>query len=135
MLAFLIAGIVIGVILYWIFEQLLGGVGNKTTAAEGELVAKLAAAEGQIGDLQQRLSLAQSQGGTKEVYVMADRLQKVNGIGNVYAQKLNHAGIYTFGQLADESAERLVEIIAPETWQAIDPEAWIREAAAFAAGG
>ena len=65
--------------------------------------------------------------------MVADRLQKVNGIGNVYAQKLNDAGIYTFAQLAGQSPARLTEIIAPESWQAIEPEAWIQEAASFAA--
>lgn len=133
MLAFLIAGIAIGVVLYWIFEQLLGGVGKN--AADSAWAAKLATAEGQVSDLKQQLEAALSAATTQQVYVVADRLQKVNGIGNVYAQKLNDAGIYTFAQLADQSPGRLVEIIAPESWQAIDPNAWIQEAATFAAGG
>ncbi|MCA9996932.1 MAG: DUF4332 domain-containing protein [Anaerolineales bacterium] len=132
MLAFLIAGIVIGVILYWIFEQLLGGVGKN--AADSAWANKLAEAEATIGGLKQQLETALSQAATKDVFVVADRLQKVNGIGNVYAQKLNDAGIYTFAQLAEQSAARLTEIIAPESWQAIEPEAWIEEAASFAAG-
>ena len=132
MLAFLIAGIVIGVILYWIFEQLLGGVGKN--AADSAWANKLAEAEATIGGLKQQLETALSQAATKDVFVVADRLQKVNGIGNVYAQKLNDAGIYTFAQLAEQSAARLTEIIAPESWQAIETEAWIEEAASFAAG-
>ena len=131
-MAFLIAGIVIGVILYWIFEQLLGGVGKN--AADSAWANKLAEAEATIGGLKQQLETALSQAATKDVFVVADRLQKVNGIGNVYAQKLNDAGIYTFAQLAEQSAARLTEIIAPESWQAIEPEAWIEEAASFAAG-
>lgn len=132
MLAFLIAGMVLGVVLYWIFEQLLGGVGQN--AAESGWAAKLAEAEATIGGLKQQLEAASAQASTKEVYVVADRLQKVNGIGNVYAQKLNDAGIYTFAQLSEQSPARLTEIIAPESWQAIEPEAWIQEAASFAAG-
>ena len=131
MLAFLIAGIVIGVILYWVFEQLLGGVGKN--AADSAWANKLAEAEATIGNLKQQLETALAQATTKEVFVVADRLQKVNGIGNVYAQKLNDAGIYTFAQLAGQSPARLTEIIAPESWQAIEPEAWIQEAASFAA--
>lgn len=41
---------------------------------------------------------------------------------------MNKAGIYTFAQLATQPPERIQEIVDPEEWQAIDPDAWIAQA-------
>jgi predicted flap endonuclease-1-like 5' DNA nuclease len=62
-----------------------------------------------------------------------DRLEDISGIGDVFARRLNEAGIYTFAQLADQMPDRLREIIKPESWQKIEPEKWIAEAREFAA--
>ncbi len=62
-----------------------------------------------------------------------DQLEDIDGIGEVYAQRLNKAGIYTFAQLAEVSPERVREIINPEEWQKIEPESWIAEAKELAA--
>ncbi|MCL4295638.1 MAG: DUF4332 domain-containing protein [Anaerolineae bacterium] len=62
-----------------------------------------------------------------------DKLEDITGIGVVFAQRLNEAGIYTFAQLAEQTPERLREIIKPESWQKIEPEKWLAEAREFAA--
>jgi predicted flap endonuclease-1-like 5' DNA nuclease len=41
----------------------------------------------------------------------ADRLQDVKGIGDVFAATLTEAGITTWAQLAEQSAETLVQIL------------------------
>lgn len=64
----------------------------------------------------------------KEVMVERDRLQKIHGIGDVFARRFNDAGIYSFGQLASLTPEQAREIINPEEWQAIEPTQWIAEA-------
>jgi len=61
--------------------------------------------------------------------VTPDPLIDINGIGEVYARKLNESGIQTFAQLAGTSPERLREILNPEEWQKFEPEAWVAEAA------
>lgn len=67
--------------------------------------------------------------------VSPDDLVIINGIGEVYARKLNEAGIMTFAQLAETSPERIREICEPEPWQKIEPEAWAAEAAERAQRG
>lgn len=62
-----------------------------------------------------------------------DRLEEIDGIGDVYAQRLNEAGIYTFEQLAQLAVDRIHEIISAEEWQKIEPESWIAQAKKLAA--
>ena len=64
----------------------------------------------------------------------SDRLQMVNGIGNVFARRLNEAGVRTFVELASLSADQLVEIVQAKPWQNIDPDGWIAQAAELAQG-
>ncbi|MEZ4678348.1 MAG: helix-hairpin-helix domain-containing protein [Caldilineaceae bacterium] len=62
-----------------------------------------------------------------------DDLQKINGIGPVYASRLHAAGIQTFDQLAELSTEQIRQIIGPmRSGHMIDPATWIAEASAFA---
>jgi predicted flap endonuclease-1-like 5' DNA nuclease len=63
-----------------------------------------------------------------------DSLEKIDGIGKLYQQKLYEAGIKTFAQLAAASPSRITEVIEPQNWQTIDVMKWRREAALFAAG-
>ncbi len=62
----------------------------------------------------------------------SDRLQQINGIGNVFAGRLQAAGINTFEELAQISPERAVEIVKAKPWQVADAEAWISQAREFA---
>ncbi len=63
-----------------------------------------------------------------------DDLTRVDGIGAVFAKRLNAAGIVRFGQLAQLPSERLREIIKPEDWQKIEFEHWTDDAALLARG-
>ena len=68
-----------------------------------------------------------------KVLASPDNLVDINGIGIVFAKRLNQAGIYTFAQLAESTPERIKEIINPEEWQKIEPESWIAQANELAA--
>lgn len=57
-----------------------------------------------------------------------DQLEMINGVGPAFAQRLHTAGVHTFAQLSELSPERLLEIIHPEPWQAVDPGSWIAQA-------
>jgi predicted flap endonuclease-1-like 5' DNA nuclease len=61
-----------------------------------------------------------------------DPLVDINGIGPVYERRLFAAGVTTFAQLAGLSPDTIRAIIQPESWQLIEPEAWIAEARQFA---
>ena len=54
-----------------------------------------------------------------------DSLVKISGIGEIYEQRLNGAGIYTFEQLANSSPNTIQEITEVTRW---NPEDWIAEA-------
>ncbi len=58
-----------------------------------------------------------------------DRLEKIDGVGDVYEHRLNSAGIWTFAQLSQMSLESIHSLIQPEEWQKIEPDKWILEAA------
>ena len=73
--------------------------------------------------------LARSVGGNSdETARQHDPLIDINGIGPVYEQRLFDAGVYTFADLAAMTPERVREIIKSQSWQDIDPDAWIAEA-------
>jgi ABC-type multidrug transport system ATPase subunit len=58
-----------------------------------------------------------------------DDLQRVNGIGPVFATRLQQAGIRTLSDLALLSPERIVEIVASgRTTHLIKPQDWIEQA-------
>lgn len=57
-----------------------------------------------------------------------DDLSKITGIGPVFAQRLNEAGIRTFGQLAQLSPDQIETIIQPRPFQKPDLDAWITQA-------
>ncbi len=63
-----------------------------------------------------------------------DDLLIIEGIGPVYAAKLQAAGITTFAQLAAADNARLTEIIQAPAWRKVDYDAW-REQARLAAAG
>lgn len=57
-----------------------------------------------------------------------DRLEKIDGVGDVYEHRLNSAGIWTFAQLSQMNVEAVLNLIQPEEWQKIEPDKWILEA-------
>ncbi|MEZ4734819.1 MAG: helix-hairpin-helix domain-containing protein [Caldilineaceae bacterium] len=61
--------------------------------------------------------------------VAPDDLEAINGIGPVYASRLQAAGIHTFAQLAELTPEHIHEIIGPmRSGHMIEAESWIVEA-------
>lgn len=62
-----------------------------------------------------------------------DNLEIINGIGPVFASRLNAAGIYTFAQLAALTPEQIQDIMASSRGgHMIDATEWIEEARQFA---
>lgn len=90
---------------------------------------KLDSATSEIRRLRDELDAVQRQRPVR----VADRLQQINGIGNVFARRLNDAGIVTFAQLAALSAEEVRVLVRAEEWQAIDPASWIEQAQTLSA--
>ena len=60
-----------------------------------------------------------------------DRLPDINGVGAVFARRLNAAGIYTFAQVAETDPGRLREIVKAREWQHVNTEDWIEQARGF----
>lgn len=56
-----------------------------------------------------------------------DDLTQINGIGPVYASRLNEAGIMTFSQLAALSPDQARELLKLSASQG-NPEVWIEQA-------
>ena len=57
-----------------------------------------------------------------------DAFTMINGIGPAFQQRLYDAGVCTFAELAQQTPERLRQIVRPNNKQRIRPEAWIAEA-------
>lgn len=64
---------------------------------------------------------------------LRDPLIDINGVGPVYEQRLLNAGVTSFEQLGNMTAEEIRAIIRPAAWQLFEPEAWIAEARELAA--
>lgn len=118
-----ILGLLIGLLIGWYF-----GRSRMREALDNQqnLQNKLEMANTEIKRLQTKVE--ESSNKVQLVYKKADHLEDVNGIGPVFAQRLNEAGIYTFADLAAQTPERVREIISPKNWQAVDPEGWISQA-------
>ena len=121
----LIIGLIVGWLVEWIIDWLFWRRRN------GQLREKLAAAEAQIADLEAKLT-AISSAPSRVIIKEKERLERIHGIGPVFTLRFNEAGIHTFADLAALTPERAREIIAPEDWQAIDPDLWIAQAKQFA---
>jgi predicted flap endonuclease-1-like 5' DNA nuclease len=85
------------------------------------------ATERKIEQLQAELNVHSNQ-----IPQRKDRLERIKGIGAVFARRFNDAGIFTFDQLAALTPEQIEEIVQVEGWQKIEPEQWIAEAKVLA---
>lgn len=56
----------------------------------------------------------------------------IKGIGPVYAQRLQDAGIINFADLAKQAPQHLRAVVQAKEWQALDIESWILQARALA---
>lgn len=142
----LVAGLIIGWIVEWIIDWQYWRAEHDDELPEAaeqdkDLRAELDRARLEIVSLRNRLERLDSpsgapapavDGGDTGVAAQPDKLQQIKGIGPVFAQRLNEAGIYTFAQLAAASPETIVEAVQAQEWQAVEPDAWITAARALA---
>ena len=68
----------------------------------------------------------------KEIFKASDRLEKIKGIGSVFAKRLNEAGIFTFEQIAEADPVWLENVVGAKAWQDVVAEEWVVEAAKLA---
>ncbi len=64
----------------------------------------------------------------KDDAARADKLEKIKGIGPVFASRLNEAGILTFSDVAKLTPRQLQEIISPNSSNMVNSEDLIRQA-------
>ena len=126
---FTLLALLIGILIGWYLTRRLT---KKAVTDQQSLQMQLAMAEDEIKRLQIRNNEAANQ--VKLMYEKADHLEDINGIGPVFAKRLNEAGIFTFAHLATLTPERINEIISPENWQAINPAEWVAQAQQFSKG-
>jgi len=127
----MVVGLVIGLLAGWLIEWVIDWVfwrkSNKNSQQQlaasqdaHELREKLTQAEATIRELQAKLASMSAR--------QPDRLEKIHGIGSVFARRFNEAGVTTFADLANLNPNDVRQIIAAEEWQKIDPESWVNEA-------
>lgn len=123
----LFAGLIIGWVIEWVIDwRYWRSEQYADIDEESRLRRELETARMEINRLQSQLTTPSGTSSAAES--AADRLQEINGIGQVFAKRLNEAGITTFAQLSELSIERLREIIQPQEWQSIDFASWIAQA-------
>lgn len=125
----LIAGAIIGWVVEWIIDWRFWRKDLTVTSDEEiRLRKELEVARLEINSLQNRLQEQSTTASLKE----KDQLQNIDGVGPVYARKLNDAGIYTYTQVANTPIEQLAEIIKPQDWQTVEFDEWVRQARVLA---
>lgn len=102
--------------IYWVWRQ------KRVVAPEPLVLSRRPAQAPERG--------AKRMASTSSAVQVSDQLEQIKGIGAVFANRLNDAGILTFEQLAATSPEELVRITGVTRW---DPADWIAQAAEFAA--
>jgi len=68
--------------------------------------------------------------GESEPESVADDLTKISGIGPAFARRLVDAGVTSYAELADMTAEEVRQRAELAEWQG-DPEDWINQAKAL----
>ena len=124
-----VTGLIIGLIIGWIIEWVIDLLFWRRD--DGVIQQKLDEAEARIKDLEAELARSKATPPppmAQTIIREKDNLEKINGIGPVFAKRLNNAGVFTFAELAEQPPERVREIVNPQDWQEIEPEQWIEEA-------
>lgn len=103
------------------------------TVTEPEIVELVEAEVNEPESMPERETIVETTADASEAVVSngggkRDRLQRIYGIGNVYARRLNAAGVFTFGDLSKLQPDQITAIVRPKPWQQIEPETWITEA-------
>jgi len=107
-------------------EELLNQLAEteKLRANLKETEEKLQTSNSQLGNMQTALGRAKSQ----IKHTGKSQLQLIKGIGPATDRKLKAAGIVTVADLAEETPERVREILNLKSTSRMNPEAWITEA-------
>ncbi len=124
---------------FWIgfFLAFVGGVllwywQKSTSADEGalDLLDELAKVKAKLEGMQKGKTeeTAVPQGTPSTQAAPPDDLTTINGIGPVYAQRLQEAGITTFAILATQEPAQVGKIVQIKAWQAASPAEWIAQA-------
>jgi len=113
-------------------EQLreeLGQAKSQVEEASG-LREQLAIAQARISQLLKgSAEAAAPEAPAERAIAIADDLQNITGIGQVFAGRLNEAGISTFADLASANPAEVREIVSSgRVENMIDPEEWIAQA-------
>ncbi len=121
----LVIGIAIGWFIAWYFWRRQSGPSDAETTLTRQLEIAKAKNQELTGRLEEALN-RKPEVVIKEVKVTTerDRLQKIKGIGDVFAARLNEAGILTFSELASTSPEKIEKIIKPKKWQEFNYREW-----------
>ncbi len=135
----LVVGLIIGWSLNWAIQPLLAQLGKgragvllglEDTLADIEV--RLRAVESASAGTGPRILTVSGESRVAQVFVTdRDSLEEIHGIGPIFAERLNEAGIYTFDELAGLTPTEIQEMIGAERWQELAPEDWIREAASL----
>lgn len=127
LVGFLIGTLVVLLVWYW----------QKATSAEDgalELLDRHAATEARLREMSGESSGNPAPRRPSEAYAgPADDLEQILGIGPVYAQRLNAAGIYTYADLAHQTPDRLREITGISLKRTAEAAEWIGDARRLAA--
>ncbi len=124
----LFAGLIIGWVIEWVIDwRFWRSEQHESVDEASRLRRELESARLEINKLNAQLTTPPI---TDAMPV--DTLQEIEGIGQVFARRLNDAGIYTFAQISESSVDRLREIIQPQEWQSVEFASWITQARALA---
>ncbi len=147
----LVAGLIIGWVIEWIIDWKYWrsddeDVQSESPDRDADLRAELDRARLEIVALRNRLERAASastpfdtlstsspgsdpsEPDSPQPAQASDRLEKIKGIGPVFARRLNEAGIYTFAELAGSTPDYVIAAVRAEEWQAVDAASWISAA-------
>jgi len=130
----LVIGLVIGLLINWVLEPLFKRRAHSAAQVNAELQPRSEALESASAGEGWRAGQASTPGKITKVIIRdRDDLERIDGIGPVFASRLNEGGIFTYKQLTSTPAARIQQLVAAEAWQNIDVQAWIVEAERLAA--
>lgn len=115
-LASIVLGLLIGWLIEWVIDWLYWRGQMRPIAKENSRLAQ------DNADLKERIASLETKVGRKSQLAKTrptsdrarkDNLQAIKGVGPVISKRLNEAGIYTFEELSQLTANELEEIMGP----------------------
>ena len=125
----LVIGLITGLLLSWVIEPLF----KRWADAESKDTQDRSTYFQPAAETPQPVQSAAPEKITKVILRDRDDFERINGIGPVFARRLNEARIFTFEQLASLPVGKIQQLIAVEDWQNADVQGWIDEARQLAA--